>query len=215
MKELQGAYLPVTVMEKLQQPEKVSNILPGIAGVIYMLSLAVSTSPLIVTCTISATPVHEGQLARIPETIGSSRNKSIMVTEGSICLKYAQFRLSLTKRRQRHVKLRSMIMTDKALLQVLCLGILLILKCPNPLHAWALNIRKENSAMIPAIKLKIQRQCSNLHFLNGLRSCTYLCFKFRNPNASAWAWCYQSFQSSSTLPQCLCTAASSGASVPQ
>jgi hypothetical protein len=58
MKELQGAYLPVTVMEKLQQPEKVSNILP--AGVICMLSLAVSTSPLIVTCTISATPVHEG-----------------------------------------------------------------------------------------------------------------------------------------------------------
>jgi hypothetical protein len=135
MKELQGAYLPITVMEKHQQPEKVSNILPGIAGVICMLSLAVSTSPLIVTCTISATPVHEGQLARIPETIGSSRNKSIMVTEGSICLKYAQFRLSLTKRRQRHVKLRSMIMTDKALLQVLCLGILLILKCPNPLHA--------------------------------------------------------------------------------
>jgi hypothetical protein len=31
MKELQGAYLLVTVMEKLQQPEKVSNILPGIA----------------------------------------------------------------------------------------------------------------------------------------------------------------------------------------
>jgi hypothetical protein len=84
MKELQGAYLLVTVMEKLQQPEKVSNILPGIAGVICMLSLAVSTSPLIVTCTISATPVHEGQLARIPETIGSSRNKSIMVMEGSL-----------------------------------------------------------------------------------------------------------------------------------
>jgi flagellar biosynthesis protein FliQ len=56
-------------MEKLQQPEKVSNILPGIAWIVCMLSLAVSTSPLIVTCTISATPVHEGQLTRIPEII--------------------------------------------------------------------------------------------------------------------------------------------------
>jgi len=70
MNELQGAYLLVTVMEKLQQPEKVSNILLGIAGVVCMLSLAVSTSTLIVTCTISATPVHEGQLTRIPEIIG-------------------------------------------------------------------------------------------------------------------------------------------------
>jgi hypothetical protein len=115
--------------KKLQQPENL--ILPGIAGVVCMLSLAVSTSSLIVTCTISATPVHEDQLTRIPETIGSWRKKSIMVTEGSICLKYTQICPSLTKWRQRDVKLRSIIMTEKAFLQVSCLGIPLILKCPK------------------------------------------------------------------------------------
>jgi len=66
--ELQEVYFLVTVMEKLQQPE-VSHILPRIVGVVCMLSLAVSTSALIVTCTISATPVYEGQLTRIPKII--------------------------------------------------------------------------------------------------------------------------------------------------